>query len=157
MKLSSILVGVAALLSHAVLAADAPAEDEGPSYVIKTVISARIEVRVDKYGYTVHNYLPIAVEAEPTDDSEAEPAGEAGPTAELIKRGCTRNNCLRALVARPAQASSFCATYTTAVSTGVGPFTQCDNSKTLSSACTCEIPVSLVHLAGHPRGRDPSC
>jgi len=135
MKLSSILAGAAALLSHAVLAA----EGEGVGYVIKTVINARIEVRVDEYGYTVHNYQRL-------EDREPLPTGDN----QLVKRACSKNNCVRALIARPAQASSFCATYTTASSAGVGPFTQCDNSKTLSAACTCQVPVRLVLSPPHP-------
>jgi len=77
-----------------------------------------------------------------------------GPNGELLsvtytpdkravdKRDCTHNNCLRAMIARPAQATAFCNTYTTAVSAGVGPFTQCSKGPTqASSACSCFVPV----------------
>ena len=66
----------------------------------------------------------------------------AAPDAELVKRGCTKNNCLRAMIDRPAAATTFCATYTTAVSTGVGQFTQCDNAAKATTACSCLYPVS---------------
>lgn len=61
----------------------------------------------------------------------------------LNKRGCTSNNCLRAMVARPDAATSFCNAFTTAVSSGVAPFTQCVGAAKASSACSCLVPVSL--------------
>ncbi|RKU49148.1 hypothetical protein DL546_008244 [Coniochaeta pulveracea] len=58
----------------------------------------------------------------------------------LNKRGCTSNNCLRAMVARPDAATSFCNAFTTAVSSGVAPFTQCVGAAKASSACSCLVP-----------------
>ena len=134
MKLSTVLAGASALLSNVVLASE-----DGPNYVVKSVIEARIEVRVDEFGFTVHNYQPIVAAADPTNNGH-----------ELMKRQCPRNNCLRALASRTAQATAFCATYTTAVSTGVGPFTQCDNSQKLSQACSCQVAVSRCTLLSVP-------
>lgn len=57
---------------------------------------------------------------------------------------CNRDNCLRALVATPTKASSFCATYTTTTNTAtsaLGPYTSfCANSPSrVSSACSCVV------------------
>jgi hypothetical protein len=122
MKFSALLLGAAAVLAQAA----AEVEVRDVAYVVKTVVDARIEVRVDSAGKTAHVFRRINTDV----------------PAELQKRACPKNNCLRALVARPAVASTFCATYTTAVSTGVAPFTQCANSAKLSEACSCQYPVS---------------
>jgi hypothetical protein len=132
MKTSSVL-SAAALLIGAVLAEEVK-KDLG--YVVKTVYEAKIEVRVDDFGFTVLNYQPIP-SAKPTVN-------------ELAKRACAKNNCLRALISRTAIASPFCATYTTAASTGVGPFTQCENAAKLSSACSCQYAVSRLNFPHMP-------
>ena len=135
MKLSSILVGAAAFLSGAVLSVDVKEVE----YVVRTVIDARIEVRVDPAGKTDHVYRRI----------------ETSPPEHLFKRACAKNNCLRAVIARPTVASTFCATYTAATIGGVGPFTQCDSPAKLSSACSCQYPVSwfpvrTCHVQAYP-------
>lgn len=68
--------------------------------------------------------------------------------AVLQKRDCTHNNCLRAMIARPSQATDFCRSFTTAVvtaSAAVSPFTQCAKGvEQASSACSCFVPVSFL-------------
>ena len=59
----------------------------------------------------------------------------------LEKRGCKADNCLRALQARPTDASAYCTTYTTSVHTATAGFPayipqSCGPSR-VSSACSC--------------------
>ncbi|KAL8367542.1 hypothetical protein RB599_003431 [Gaeumannomyces hyphopodioides] len=78
----------------------------------------------------------ISVTSKPGGDDDERPAA-------LGKRDCTHNNCLRAMIARPDAATSFCRTYTTAApQTAVAPFTQCSGAAKASSACTCFVPVA---------------
>ena len=65
----------------------------------------------------------------------------------LQKRDCTKNNCLRAMIARPSSASEFCATYTTAPSTAPSPFPNCGQATQASAACTCFAPVRDASLS----------
>ena len=126
MRLSSVIAGAVAFLSAANIAADV-------AYVVRTVIDARIEVRVDATGHTGYIYSRI----EPTSPAQFH---------ELAKRACPKNNCQRALNARPELASAFCATYTTTVNPGIGStFTQCDSNAKLTRACACNYPVSRAH------------
>jgi hypothetical protein len=67
-----------------------------------------------------------------------------GEEPALQKRGCTKNNCLRALIARPAAGSAFCSTYTAAVNTADNPFTNCAKATMASTACSCFAPVGFV-------------
>jgi hypothetical protein len=57
---------------------------------------------------------------------------------------CNRDNCLRAIVATPTKASSFCATYTANTNTATTAFPSyasfCANSPSrVSSACSCVV------------------
>ena len=63
---------------------------------------------------------------------------------QLEKRTCNHNNCLRAMIARPLEASAFCQTFTTAPSLADNPFTNCAKATKASTACTCFAPVHLV-------------
>jgi len=73
------------------------------------------------------------------------------PSRPLIKkRECARNNCVRAMIARPSSATSFCQTFTATVQTAsaaVSPFRQCDKGPVqASSACSCLVPVCIPFL-----------
>jgi hypothetical protein len=68
----------------------------------------------------------------------------APDTEQLDKRACAKNNCIRAMIARPDAATTFCQAYTTTSSAGVGQFTQCDSPSKASAACSCVVPVSLA-------------
>ncbi|KLU81141.1 hypothetical protein MAPG_00236 [Magnaporthiopsis poae ATCC 64411] len=75
--------------------------------------------------------------------------GDENPPV-LGKRDCTHNNCLRAMIARPESATSFCRTYTTAVQSTVEPFTQCTGPAKASSACSCFVPAPTPPPCGGP-------
>ncbi|KAL8289441.1 hypothetical protein RB597_001175 [Gaeumannomyces tritici] len=87
----------------------------------------------------------ISVVSKPGGNDDERPAA-------LGKRDCTHNNCLRAMIARPDAATSFCRTYTTAAppQTTVAPFTQCSSAPKASSACTCFVPPPPAPTCGPP-------
>lgn len=83
-----------------------------------------------------------------------------GHPQQLGRRDCSHDNCLRALLGQSADASAFCATYTTAVQTATTALptyaTQCSNLPSrVSSACSClntAAPTTTTTTSATPTG-----
>ncbi|KAK6542410.1 hypothetical protein TWF694_006365 [Orbilia ellipsospora] len=69
----------------------------------------------------------------------------AASHSQVHTSGCTRDNCLRAMIARKTAATPFCPGFmasTATATTSLGPWaTQCKmNHSRISSACKCMFP-----------------
>ena len=79
-------------------------------------------------------------------------------SANLARRGCNADNCLRALSGNSASASAYCSAYTTATQTATTGFptyvpAECGPSR-VSSACTCLVtPTSSPTPSACPTGQ----